>query len=550
MNRLCCWAALAALAATSACGGGSGSGSISSPTTPTTPTTPTPPTTPPTPAGPALGITLAAGDHWEFLWTYEHTSIAPTGSSTVLKTGIFRVTVGAPSDLGGHRAWPLAVTGETSDGWLDYAPAWRVLAVDGADLLGSDDLATWKTVVRESGTWTGGGFFVSFGGAAMQAASGTMSGTYNSVSSLMVSNGQSSGGCVYYPETGGTLCSDQSTTVREAEHYKRGIGPIGYTSYISVTDNGGGFYTANTIQRKLELVGTSLVAADGTTFQPPASREVAPLPGPRTSHGCAALGGKLYVVGGSDGTGALSSALVYDPAADTWSSVASLVAAASPKVVAAQGLLVAFPVLGGVSTFDPATGSWSQRRGTAIPWSDPSYASFHDPQVDWAGVITSDLYGGLGVYAFDPIGGAWWQGTALTGTTDRRWFSAATLGTRAYVTGGYRQYLDSKVASDALFQDLTTGSWYALTSHFSVPRYSHASVGAAGKLFVLGGEDVAHYLRSVESYDPAAGTWTARFPLLRARRHACAAELGGKIYVTGGDVGSSAVLSSVEAYLP
>ena len=67
---------------------------------------------------------------------------------------------------------------------------------------------------------------------------------------------------------------------------------------------------------------------------------------------------------------------------------------------------------------------------------------------------------------------------------------------------------------------------------------------------MLGGETVTDYLRSVESYDPSTGKWTRRFPLLRPRRHACAAELNGKIYVTGGDVGGSTYMDSVEVYQP
>lgn len=324
---------------------------------------------------------------------------------------------------------------------------------------------------------------------------------------------------------------------------------MGYMQYIGVTDNGGGFSTFNTIKRNLELVGTSLAASDGTTFRQPASREGKPMPAARAYHGCAALNGKLYVVGGS-GT---STVFVYDPATDAWSSGPSLIATGNPRVVAAQGLLVAFPVLGGVTTFDPATGSWTQRRGSAIPWptDEPSFASFHDQTDDWAGVVVSNLSGGLQVYAFDPAGNRWVTGVALTGQTDRRWFSAVSLGTNVYVTGGYMQYLmGDNVRKDTVLQDLTTGHWFSLTNSFTDARYSHATAAVGGKLFVLGGEDVAHYLRSVENYDPATGKWTKLFPLLRPRRHACAAVLNGKIYVTGGDVGGSTYMDSVEVYQP
>jgi hypothetical protein len=275
------------------------------------------------------------------------------------------------------------------------------------------------------------------------------------------------------------------------------------------------------------------------------------MPSARSYHGCAALGGKLYVVGGTGPVGTESTVLVYDPATDAWSSAPDLVASSRPGVVAAQGLLVAFPVLGGgVATFDPATNAWTQRRGSSVPWSDPSFASFHDPTDDWAGVVVSRLAGGLEIYGFDPAQGVWMTGEPLTGQPDRRWFSAASLGSNVFVTGGYMQGLDSPVRSDTVLQNLTTGKWFSLTSSFSEARYSHATVASGGKLFVLGGETVSDFLRSVESYDPSTSQWTRRPPLLRPRRHACAAELDGRIYVTGGDVGGTTYMDSVEVYQP
>ena len=44
----------------------------------------------------------------------------------------------------------------------------------------------------------------------------------------------------------------------------------------------------------------------------------------RRLHASAAVGGKLYVFGGRDASGPLSTAEVYDPASDSWAQVSSL----------------------------------------------------------------------------------------------------------------------------------------------------------------------------------------------------------------------------------
>ena len=49
----------------------------------------------------------------------------------------------------------------------------------------------------------------------------------------------------------------------------------------------------------------------------------------RRVHASAAVGGKLYVFGGADANGRLSTAEVYDPASDSWAPVTSLTSARS-----------------------------------------------------------------------------------------------------------------------------------------------------------------------------------------------------------------------------
>ena len=75
----------------------------------------------------------------------------------------------------------------------------------------------------------------------------------------------------------------------------------------------------------------ALAAATG----PGSWATIADLPGAREYLGAAALNGKIYVVGGWDGTSILKSGAVYDPATDSWSATASMSAARTALGLAA-----------------------------------------------------------------------------------------------------------------------------------------------------------------------------------------------------------------------
>lgn len=107
----------------------------------------------------------------------------------------------------------------------------------------------------------------------------------------------------------------------------------------------------------------------------PAWRTAAPLPVARTHMGAAAVGGKIYIVGGVRGRDEtaknLSDVYRYDPATNAWSAVASLPKArshfASSTVVTGDGRIV---IIGGVyngrvpltnvTEYNPLTNRWTE----------------------------------------------------------------------------------------------------------------------------------------------------------------------------------------------
>jgi len=83
-------------------------------------------------------------------------------------------------------------------------------------------------------------------------------------------------------------------------------------------------------------------------------RPLNPLPAARTAAAGGALTGRLYVVGGSDGSAAQRSCFIYDPPADAWDTCPDMI---RPRVDAgATVLLNKLYVIGGTTGDEPANG--------------------------------------------------------------------------------------------------------------------------------------------------------------------------------------------------
>jgi N-acetylneuraminic acid mutarotase len=100
--------------------------------------------------------------------------------------------------------------------------------------------------------------------------------------------------------------------------------------------------------------------------------EAAPLPAARGGHAAAVLGGRIHVLGGGNAATTLAAHAVYDPAANRWTNRAPLRRAkGSPAAVVARGRLYAIggrsgsSDFGDVEIYDAAADRWT--RGPSIP---------------------------------------------------------------------------------------------------------------------------------------------------------------------------------------
>jgi len=204
-----------------------------------------------------------------------------------------------------------------------------------------------------------------------------------------------------------------------------------------------------------------------------------------------AYNGKIYRFGGytSGGSGTTSAAEMYDPATDTWISLASMLTARANLTAAEVGGEIY--VIGG---YDDSTNT----------------------------VLDT-------VEAYNPSTNTWETKAPLPQAMS--FMKAVSLNGKIYVTGGYDS---SYNAVDTLYEyDPSTNTWTQKAS-MSTARFEHGAVAINGKIYIFGGSDDTSYLNSCEVYDPATDTWSpiAAMPIPLARMGA--ATDGQYVYLAGG----------------
>ena len=94
------------------------------------------------------------------------------------------------------------------------------------------------------------------------------------------------------------------------------------------------------------------------------------------------------------------------------------------------------------------------------------------------------------------------------------------------------------------------GPWHAMADLPHAAGFASGALGPDGKVYAIGGlDDKNKYLKIVQRFDPAIGTWSQVQPLNSERFGGAAATAAGKIYVFGG-IDKGYVLDSVEEYDP
>ncbi len=226
---------------------------------------------------------------------------------------------------------------------------------------------------------------------------------------------------------------------------------------------------------------------------------LAPLPGPRWFAGCAALNGKVYVIGGTDGRRDIARVDRYDPNTNTWDTVASL-------PVPAQALAAAvfdnelYAVGGYCASSD---GRYLRSSFRFVPEPGPG----HWVRTDSLGLPRASL--GL----------------------------AAAAG-RLYAVGG--RFFNSTPSIEYYVPD----RWRTGTE-MRTPRSGHGVVGAGGYVAAIGGAGCQGPRASVELLNCLTGEWLPADSLPAARTFLGVALSGTKVIAIGGQC-AQRTLNSVE----
>ncbi|AUX40634.1 galactose oxidase [Sorangium cellulosum] len=290
--------------------------------------------------------------------------------------------------------------------------------------------------------------------------------------------------------------------------------------------------------------------------------------GARQEHSVVELDGKVYVVAGVGGDGMNTGRVeVYDPREDTWSEAAPLpiglnhpnVAALGGKIYLLGGMIGDFPwtAVGDGFVYDPATDTWTEltpmpegtERGSAA-------VGAHGTKIYLAGGLRSlseafqDTV--LAFSSYDVETGAWEALPDLPEPRDH--VGGAVVRSTFYVLGG-RANGQGNVKDTVFAFDLSAGAW-STRAPMPTARGGVAAAAMGEKIYVIGGEgneapDSLGVFDDNEAYDTAADTWEVLAPMRTPRHGTGAVAVGATIYVPGGGTQQSFGATDVsEAFTP
>jgi N-acetylneuraminic acid mutarotase len=280
--------------------------------------------------------------------------------------------------------------------------------------------------------------------------------------------------------------------------------------------------------------------------------EESPMPTAVSSSGAASVNGVLYVEGGNNGSGPVSSLYAYYPISNTWSNQAALpggryqseVGVISNQLYVVGGWTYSPPLPNNnLWVYNPVANSWSTAAN--FPMLNAGSAS---------GVISNLLYvttaedGFNGYYnyldVYNPANNSW---TALASSPDAHTAPAGfgVINNLFYVAGGIN---DAGAISGRLDVYNPASNTWSTLAPMPTPCVSSASVVLNNQLWVMGGADTnGNVLGTVQMYDPSTGVWTTEPSMPTARQGASASVANGVIYVVGGSISGGTIVATNEA---
>jgi N-acetylneuraminic acid mutarotase len=281
------------------------------------------------------------------------------------------------------------------------------------------------------------------------------------------------------------------------------------------TSTVGTFTVRVTVTDRRGLRSNSLTATFRISEFPWLERD--PMPAPRREFATAMVDGKIYVLGGGDTRApvipspATKTVQVYNPATDTWSTAAPMpvatrnhaAAAVGGKIYVVGGEGEAAPGLKTLQVFDPVAGVWTLKaempyelRGSAATSVGGRLYVFGG---DGLGFDTSNAL------SYDPVTNTWSSHAPMLHAGHD--MAAVTVGDRALVLGGY-SILDSYSRFVQQY-DPAQDTWTA-RADMLIPRMDLAAAVIGETVFAIGGGNWERALSDVHAFDVATDQWTGK----------------------------------------
>ena len=286
------------------------------------------------------------------------------------------------------------------------------------------------------------------------------------------------------------------------------------------------------------------VASLVTTVQGAGSWVVEPnLPQPLQEVSVTALGGLVYVAGGSSSQVRSNAVYSFDPTTRVWTSRTPY--PGTPRdhmgIAGAGGFLYLIggttawpqPSVTTVNRYDPATGSW-----TTVAPLPAARGGAGVAVLDGRIYVAGGIRAGVAVNDFtvyDPATNAWTTLPAMP--TARDHLVAAAVNGRIYALGGRNGSVCAPLNTVEVY-DPATNAW---SPGLPMPQghAGHAVGTAGGHIQVFGGEGNATNCGTIAAaadYDPVANSWTALPDMPTPRHGTGGATIGTSVYLPGGGV--------------
>jgi N-acetylneuraminic acid mutarotase len=259
---------------------------------------------------------------------------------------------------------------------------------------------------------------------------------------------------------------------------------------------------------------TAAMAAKPAAAQPYAApwTDIANYPTPIMDNAAAAGAGKIYSVGGTDGTDVLASGAAYDPSTGAWSPIAAMTTARQRPVSAfLQGKLY---VVGGwnsagdpepsLEIYNPVSNSWTTGASTPAAFAASGVAVLGG-KIYVVGGCDVGVCGHKNVNVYDPLTNAW--SVAADYPLATSWLACGGILGKVYCAGGTDDATDTK---KAFGYDPASNTWSAIAD-LPIDLWAMAYVGTSDALLVSGGvtDNASTLTNRGFAYNPAIDSWTA-----------------------------------------